>query len=982
MTAEEKQALLHSRYGKKPQAPKKTTEERADVVQPRKIKYRPRATTVVPDKNPKKANIQQSKVAEMQPHLEERYIETASKLGINPNYQEVFGSANSTDPEVALQYQLVTDRNRQRDQIRQLINEGYEYEEDTSFWTSPDGKEMAHTQPRFRYTGKPDEAHPEFIMLQGGDNELYKGRPQWLADLDQTINQGVTTIPIEAPVAALQYAAQNPTVQKLVGTAAQKLAPLFGTTVSKAGPTMGQVVLNPANQFLGYIAGGEAMHGLGNLAFQAGGGEGDYMDYGYRQVFGNHYDPVSRFAFGFTDPALWPGWIHGFTGRGVQAAPWAMEADDVVSNTGKQLVRPYLLSRNINKAARAYDGTVGPEYFHSPDKWYRITSSPEIYGIREQGMNVTTKDLGDMPNSADQFRRFVIDRGLVPGTEQNEGYWIWPQRLRDAARNKRIAEEAGEVRPRKLFDLDENPSLFRKTGAAHGNRSQAAWQAPWEGTTTTTSEFPEYILEGSPLADLTIPYGRRRSSFVSLPIDEVPFGARVGFKTGEMPIEGLRAFRRLPNGRYQYEGPVIPDRRVQLEGWPYSSQRSNLSLYERPKSRLTAAERAGIPKGERNQPKSLNSHVQGDEAIKMFKEYGGVEIPEGSINGDQLRKYVAEARERYGIVGRLDITDEEIAQALYKQTLELGEGTAAVNAQGEPQLLFRGDTKRYPTLRPSISPIELASKSGTMDNSLGTLFLGEFPFSYQGADRYLGTYRVFNGRSSLQGSGTGSKVLFGNSAKSSVDDVYMSSFKLSYPMYSYTTPRGYKIAVSKLPASMMESGINDLNAFVVRTPAMRDATREISVLNDYLLVVGNKHGDYYGPKVKIVEDKYGFPLLVNEETGEVVGNGLAGDYGQRDQIAAHYESLLEKAEANNEGLLKSNVNSPLRDEHDQYSYFALPNFNIKGAKHILPYDLRIPRNWNNLNVYKSLIPLILGGTYILSKKKGGKIYYKPKCKTK
>ena len=40
----------------------------------------------------------------------------------------------------------------------------------------------------------------------------------------------------------------------------------------------------------------------------------------------------------------------------------------------------------------------------------------------------------------------------------------------------------------------------------------------------------------------------------------------------------------------------------------------------------------------------LNHHLQGDDAVKMFKEYGGTPIPEGSLNGDQLRKYVMEAR--------------------------------------------------------------------------------------------------------------------------------------------------------------------------------------------------------------------------------------------------------------------------------------------------------------------------------------------------
>lgn len=84
-----------------------------------------------------------------------------------------------------------------------------------------------------------------------------------------------------------------------------------------------------------------------------------------------------------------------------------------------------------------------------------------------------------------------------------------------------------------------------------------------------------------------------------------------------------------------------------------------------------------------------------------------------------------ETRERYGLIDNPNISDE--AQALYKHTNELGKGSAAVNSQGEPQLLFRGDTKAYTQLKDHPSPTDLATKSGTMDNSLGTLFLGELP---------------------------------------------------------------------------------------------------------------------------------------------------------------------------------------------------------------------------------------------------------------
>ena len=58
---------------------------------------------------------------------------------------------------------------------------------------------------------------------------------------------------------------------------------------------------------------------------------------------------------------------------------------------------------------------------------------------------------------------------------------------------------------------------------------------------------------------------------------------------------------------------------------------------------------------------NLTEHVQGDEAIKMFKEYGGQEeIVRNSPLMDRLKRYAPEARERYGIVGNTNITDDEL----------------------------------------------------------------------------------------------------------------------------------------------------------------------------------------------------------------------------------------------------------------------------------------------------------------------------------
>jgi hypothetical protein len=61
--------------------------------------------------------------------------------------------------------------------------------------------------------------------------------------------------------------------------------------------------------------------------------------------------------------------------------------------------------------------------------------------------------------------------------------------------------------------------------------------------------------------------------------------------------------------------------------------------------------------------------------------------------------------------------------------------------------LFRGDTSNYTELTPKISPEELVKKGGTMDNSLGTLFLGEYPGTFGESLEYSGSSRYLNGKS-------------------------------------------------------------------------------------------------------------------------------------------------------------------------------------------------------------------------------------------
>ena len=313
---------------------------------------------------------------------------------------------------------------------------------------------------------------------------------------------------------------------------------------------------------------------------------------------------------------------------------------------------------------------------------------------------------------------------------------------------------------------------------------------------------------------------------------------------------------------------------------------------------------------------NLTEHVQGDEAIKMFKEYGGQEeIVRNSPLMDRLKRYAPEARERYGIVGNTNITDDEIAKSLYKQANQISKpGNKAINSKGEPLALFRGDTNRYTNLLDRMSPDEIATKSGTMDNSLGNLFLGDLPKQGKGigVDRYITTQR--SGRfTGIIPSGTGSKINI--SSESMVPN--------TRPLVTHVTKNG-DYTISKVPAKYNESGVNDINAFVVNSKGLRDATDEISVLNDDFI---SKQNNFKG--------------IPNDES--------------RQSIAQHYKTILKDAEQKEQGLLKSKAKSKFRDEHDGYDYFALPNFNKQGTKHLLPYDMRMPRDFSNPNIYKTII---------------------------
>ncbi len=216
-----------------------------------------------------------------------------------------------------------------------------------------------------------------------------------------------------------------------------------------------------------------------------------------------------------------------------------------VPKTIKQkYVAPYMASRILNRSINANPKgqiLVSENYFNSPYNWYRITESPEVYGIKEMGKNVTTKDAADMYIPSNQFRLGVIDNNLT----FRDGYWYKPL--------KRVLN-------------------FSKRGSAHGNTSQAAKGHLWQSTVATSNKFPTTILEG----DMPVQTYRgfdpatgldSRTSFHLVDSETIPMGARIGFHTGEMPLDNLRYFQKLGNGKYSYQGTIIPDKRINAENY-------------------------------------------------------------------------------------------------------------------------------------------------------------------------------------------------------------------------------------------------------------------------------------------------------------------------------------------------------------------------------------------------------------------------------
>lgn len=199
---------------------------------------------------------------------------------------------------------------------------------------------------------------------------------------------------------------------------------------------------------------------------------------------------------------------------------------------------PITFSRMLNKSVKTWDGTVDAEYFHDPYSWYRLTNSTESAGISELGEQFTTKDMPKYA-SIDNWRRSYNSH---PGISvKKDGYYVNPKR--------RI--------------------LLRKNGSPHGNTSQASKGKIWEGTISDSPLFKRGVLEGQAPVEVyqgkSIKGGDSRTNFILTPWDDVPNGARIGFHSKEMPLQGLRWFEAKPNGRYKYQGEVIPEHTIRIK---------------------------------------------------------------------------------------------------------------------------------------------------------------------------------------------------------------------------------------------------------------------------------------------------------------------------------------------------------------------------------------------------------------------------------
>ena len=207
------------------------------------------------------------------------------------------------------------------------------------------------------------------------------------------------------------------------------------------------------------------------------------------------------------------------------------------ARNGNNTARSYLISKELNQNIKNFDGTVGEEYFQNPVpyRWIRVSETPEVHGLQEMGKNVTTTDAYNIHVPTNDWRMSHIEDFVF-----KDGQWY--------------------KKPKKKFSLS-----LTKLGQAHGDASQAAYGKVWNGNFAYSGQFPKVRLEGEAYNkvyrgfDPATGYDSR-TNFVLQNVDDIPMGSRVGFHTGEMPMENLQYFQQLPNGRWKIMGQILPNK--------------------------------------------------------------------------------------------------------------------------------------------------------------------------------------------------------------------------------------------------------------------------------------------------------------------------------------------------------------------------------------------------------------------------------------
>lgn len=214
-------------------------------------------------------------------------------------------------------------------------------------------------------------------------------------------------------------------------------------------------------------------------------------------------------------------------------------AINYAAKNGNNTARSYLINKELNQNIKNFDGTVGEEYFQNPvpGRWVRISETPEVEGLKEMGKNVTTTDAYNIHVPANDWRMNHIKDFVF-----KDGQWY--------------------KKPKKRFSIV-------KFGSAHGDTSQAAYGKVWEGTTAQSRQFPQVRLEGEAPNQMYRGFNPvtgtdSRTNFVLQNTEDIPLGSRIGFHTGEMPMENLQYFQQLPNGRWKIMGQILPNKTLYI----------------------------------------------------------------------------------------------------------------------------------------------------------------------------------------------------------------------------------------------------------------------------------------------------------------------------------------------------------------------------------------------------------------------------------